>query len=284
MPHYSLVIIHGPVTFRYSPMTPHNAGLNHLIDHEMQPLETTMVNPYQYNQTYVSNQMYGVLFTNGVPLTTNPLPGCSTSGTTIQTIDVSEIHSDYETIGNRLALYNWNLNPGGLPSGFIPHVGGSNTATSIMVRTALDKLITGAPHLLILNTATGCPITTDEMTDVATNDPSVGNTWLNAPMASEHNNYANLNPLQCYGKDPTNVLNLFAGSTFVAMDNLDVAPYIKSNISSELQTQMVTNKQFMLASFYLPAGMPITPCTGANCFITGNEPMRLFTIASDARW
>lgn len=272
VPGYELVVTGTFPNARYFSATvydAHSVEVSTLLDTDIPPLKSSMINPYAPGVTWIPGQQYGLTVGYGSPPPTNVTPGCSTSGTTIDQnyMDASLIHSGL----------TWTGDPT-VPPDFPPHQTGPNPGGYVMIRRYFDISTLPAPTVIVRQLSDGCAVSVSQAVSLGlvTGNPSLS--WMNNGQIQAHNTYANdIQPEYCYGTDPRNGITWRRSVDYIAGDNFDAA-YALAGISKTMLTNLIATGAFIRLRFPAPS-VPDTPCATGNCARTGNEQLRYFSLS-----
>lgn len=249
----------------------HSAVTSEVLDYNILPQNPTMTNPFQIGVPYTPGQFYGVSVSLGGGVPMAPAAGCSTADTTIDQnlVDASQIHSGL----------SWNGYPY-LPVNFPPHLTGANSAGALMVRKYAIMSNTGPAVVFVRQLSDGCAITAAAAASqgILSTSTTTGQGWEDAQQTTAHEVFASeIQPRYCFAKDPDNEVAWLRTQNYVPEINSNAA-YMRAGLSTTTVQQLVSEGGFMQIQFPL-ATFPDMPCPTGNCFITGNEQLRYFSLS-----
>jgi hypothetical protein len=274
-PGYEIVLLGTYPNGRFMSVTiydEHLAITSSVIDQNIPPLNSTMMNPYLVGAVFQPNQQYGLTINLGTPLTATPSPGCSASDTTIdQTVlSASQIHSGL----------TWANYTGTLPVGFPSHQTGANSSGLITVRKYLAISNNTPETVIVRNTSTGCAIPASQALALGILNTTTGlssPTLLNQNQIAAHQEFSNeIEPLLCYNPDPNNAKQWFRSVDYIPLANLGAS--LDVNLTSANMQPLLSGQQFIRMRFPAPT-TPNIPCASGGCALTGLEDLRYFSIS-----
>lgn len=273
-PGYELVLLGTYPNGRFLSTTvydQHLAITSSVIDQNIAPLNSGMMNPFGIGAVYQPGQQFGITIGFGSPLTPTPSPGCSASDTTIDTnfLDASQIHSGL----------SWNSYPGISTYGLPVHISGPNASGLLMVRKYIDISKTGPESVIVRSTATGCAIPASQAIsmNILNLSRALSSPLLDQAQIAAHQQFSNtIEPLLCYAPDPNNVKQWFRSVDYVPLANLGAS--LDLNITPANLTMLMAGQNFIRLRFPAPT-TPKIPCASGGCSLTGNENLRYFSIS-----
>lgn len=275
-PGYDLVVLGTFPNARFMSATlydSHTTEVGAIMDYQMPPLNSSMINPFLPGATYKPNQMYGFTITFGGTLTSSPTAGCSAAGSSINAtvLNATQIHEGL----------SWNGYPG-LPPGFPAHQTGANSGGIVMIRKYIGISTENAPVVIVRQLSTGCAIPLSGAQNiVSTSQVFNTTTWLNQSQCSSHHQFVNtVVPTECYPFDPNNQAIWVRSPDWVGRNNT-AAAYMSAVLSTSALQSLLAGQTFLRLQFPLPS-VPPTPCASGQCSRTGNEQVRYFSVEFDA--
>jgi hypothetical protein len=271
-PGYELVLTGTYPNARFFSVTvydSHSAETAAMTDSVMPPLNSSMINPFRPNTSFVPNQQYGMTIGFGAPPPVNVSPGCSTSDTTIDSnfLDASQIHQGI----------SWNGYPG-LPQGFPVHLTGASVGGSIIVRSYYDISQEPSPSVIVRDLSTGCAVPLKNTDNIITTDVKKGGSWGDTAQTSAHDQFAySIQPSECFPQDPQNGVQWNRSADYIPGYNEDAA-YLAFYLSRSKVQSIASGHEFIRMRFQLPK-MPDTPCTTGACALNGSEELRYRSIS-----
>ncbi len=273
-PGYELVIYDQFPSARFLSVTvydQHAVNTSELLDVNILPQNSTMTNPFQIGVPYQPNQFYGVSVSLGGGVPTTPAAGCSTADTTIDQnlLDASQIHSGLTWTG-------WP----DLPANFPPHLTGANSAGSLMVRKYAIMSDTGVAGVFVRQLSDGCAITAAAAAaqGIVTTNSATGEAQEDTLQIDTHEVFAGeVQPRYCWPRDPTNEVQWVRTQNYVPEINSNAA-YLRAPIGADTVQKMISEGGFMQIQFPLPT-FPDMPCPTGDCWITGNEQLRYYSMS-----
>ncbi len=273
-PGYDLVIYDQFPSARFLSVTvydQHSANTSELLDQNILPQNSTMTNPFQIGVPYQPNQFYGVSVSLGGGVPTTPAAGCSTADTTIDQnlLDASQIHSGLTWTG-------WP----DLPANFPPHQTGANSAGALMVRKYAIMSNTGPAGVFVRQLSDGCAITAAAAAaqGILTTNLTTGQAQEDTQQIDAHQIFAgNIQQRYCWAKDPSNEVTWIRTTDYIPEINSNAA-YLRGPIGSSTVQELISKGGFMEVQFPLPT-FPAMPCATGNCWITGSEQLRYYSMS-----
>lgn len=269
-PGYSFIILGTFPNSRFMSATAYDDHLlivGQLIDNQILPLTSSMVNPLLPGATFVPNQQYGITVNLGAGAPVSITPGCATSPTT--TIDQNVMDASMIHLGQ-----NWDGLPN-LPAGFPLHENGPNKAGVLEVRKYVDISTPSDAVVIVRQMSDGCALSAAQA--IANNilAPSQPNPspWLHEGQMQHHQIVTEqLTPRMCFPPDPTNKVQWRRLKQYIPIENGANAS-ITTTVNTAYVQAMVAGTNFMRVQFKLPTH-PTTPCLNGACSLTGAEQQR----------
>lgn len=257
----------------------HGATSQTINDEDIVPLTSSYINPYAPGVSFVNGQKYSVPVNLGGTYG-NMETGCMTTGynVDVNAMDASQRHRGMD----------WNSDPSVFKANPVfplhevdtPQHTNPNTAGILMGRNYIDLTPNITLYAIVRDMASGCAYPADYAVNTlhaVTNNPTVGNSWLNSTQAELHRVYEHSYLARlCFQSDPSNMLTWARGTEYVPGDD-PAGSYISALTPANLPANLAAGGRVMRFRFRLPTTPP-TPCTN-GCSRTGNEQMRYMSIS-----
>ena len=274
-PGYSLVVLGPFPNARFLSATvydDHLAVTSRLLDYQIMPLSTGMINPFEAGAVYQPGSTYGLTVSFGGQVA-SVAPGCSTSDTTIDQnfLDASQIHQGLTWLGYP-----------NLPANFPVHETGANAAGLITIRRYLDISNAQSAVVIVRQLSNGCAITAHDAVkqNIVSVNQKPSSSWLHQSQIKAHQQFAEqIEPKLCYPSDPQNSARFFRSQDYIPIDN--AGANVDANVSASL-SELLSGNTYIRIRFVLPT-VPTIPCTSGPCSLTGGEDLRYVSLAFQGR-